>query len=191
MAAERIIGIDFGTSTSVIRVKSYENDVSKGERLEIKEVIFAGKGSTVPTLLQKQETGENCYFGYEAQKKKKGYVIHQNFKMDLESPDEEKRVLARQLTERFFTYLAKEYKSQSEGGHLGADGEQGKGDHTNDNGRKDSDIKRRFFCLPEHFQPRGENEPDDADLYPAEGVRHEGEGKEGIEKQRYGIYDDK
>ncbi len=40
MSAERIIGVDFGTSTSVIRVKRYENGEPIGEKLETKEVIF-------------------------------------------------------------------------------------------------------------------------------------------------------
>ena len=49
MAVERIIGVDFGTSTSVIRVKRYENGNPIGEKLETKEVIFGGNGAMVPT----------------------------------------------------------------------------------------------------------------------------------------------
>ena len=51
MAAERIIGVDFGTSTSVIRVKRYENGAPIGEHLETKEVIFGSNGAMVPTLV--------------------------------------------------------------------------------------------------------------------------------------------
>ena len=59
MAAERIIGIDFGTSTSVIRVKRYKDGKALGEKLEVKEVTFDGKGTTVPTLIRKKDDDEN------------------------------------------------------------------------------------------------------------------------------------
>ncbi len=54
MAVERIIGVDFGTSTSVIRVKRYENGEPVGEKLETKEVIF-GNSAMVPTLIMKKD----------------------------------------------------------------------------------------------------------------------------------------
>lgn len=118
--AERIIGIDFGTSTSVIRVKRYENGKSIGEKLETKEVIFSGIGATVPTLIQKKDDDESIvYYGYEALQKRKKTTTYHSFKVDLESSDPEKRAQARALTEEFFCYLAKVYKSQSDGGHLG------------------------------------------------------------------------
>ncbi|MBE5782260.1 MAG: hypothetical protein E7329_02970 [Clostridiales bacterium] len=119
MAAERIIGVDFGTSTSVIRVKRYENGNPLGEKLEAKEVVF-GDRALVPTVIMKKDDAESaCYFGYEAQQGKKNYTYFHSFKMDLESSDPEKRAQARQLTESFFLFLAKQYRSQSEGGHLG------------------------------------------------------------------------
>ena len=72
MAVERLIGVDFGTSTSVIRVKRYENGKPAGEMLETKEVIFGGNGAMVPTLVMKKDDDASvCYFGYEAQQKKK------------------------------------------------------------------------------------------------------------------------
>ena len=40
MSVERIIGVDFGTSTSVIRVKRYEDGKPIGDRLETKSVLF-------------------------------------------------------------------------------------------------------------------------------------------------------
>ena len=55
MAAQRIIGIDFGTSTSVVRVKRYENGSPIGEKLETREVIFGGNGTMVPTLVMKKK----------------------------------------------------------------------------------------------------------------------------------------
>lgn len=119
MAVERLIGIDFGTSTSVIRVKRYENGEPIGEKLETKEVVFGGSG-LVPTLIMKKDDDPSiCYFGYEAQQRKKKFTNFQNFKMDLESDDPAKRAQAMRLTEEFYGYLAKQYKSQRDGGHLG------------------------------------------------------------------------
>lgn len=108
MSMERIIGIDFGTSTSVIRVRRYENGRPAGD---VKEVKF-GNNSLVPTLIQRVQDGEP-YYGYDAQKKHKNAVLFENFKVDLESADAEKKAQARALTEEFFTYLAKAYKEQS------------------------------------------------------------------------------
>lgn len=125
MAIERIIGIDFGTSTSVIRIKRYEDGKPVGEKLETKEVIFSGIGSTVPTLIQKKDDDESIvYYGYEAQQKRKKTTTYHSFKVDLESSDPEKRALARKLTEEFFCYLAKIYKAQSMDGYLGEPGDK-------------------------------------------------------------------
>lgn len=125
MAVERIIGIDFGTSTSVIRVKRYENGKTVGEKLEVKEVVFGGKGTTVPTLIQKKDDNESIvYYGYDAQQKRKKTTTYHSFKMDLESDDLQKREQARALTEEFFRYLASVYKAQSNGGFLGEPGDQ-------------------------------------------------------------------
>ena len=117
MSAERIIGIDFGTSTSVIRVKRYSNGQPVDDRLSKQDVIFNSSSPMVPTLIQRTNNG--TYYGYEALVNKKGSTIYQNFKINLESSDVEVKKEARALTEEFFAYMAKEYKSQSEGGHFG------------------------------------------------------------------------
>lgn len=125
MATERIIGIDFGTSTSVVRVKRYENGKPVGEKLETKEVIFSGIGATVPTLIQKKEGEESVsYYGYEAQQKRKKHTTYHSFKVDLESGDPDKKAQARKLTEEFFAYVRKQYCAQSDGGHLGDSGDK-------------------------------------------------------------------
>lgn len=125
MEAERIIGIDFGTSTSVIRVKRYENGIPLGEKLDTKGVVFGnGMGEIVPTLIQKKDNDESItYYGYQARKKRQMHTTYHSFKVDLESIDPEKCALARKLTEEFFCYLVKTYKAQSEGGHLGDPGD--------------------------------------------------------------------
>ena len=119
MAAERIIGVDFGTSTSVIRVKRYQDGKPLGDPLEVKQVTFNMGNSMVPTLVQKRESGETVFFGHEASIARRGNNTLANFKVDLESPDAEVRRQARALTKEFFAYMAKTYREQSEGGHLG------------------------------------------------------------------------
>lgn len=119
MTVERIIGVDFGTSTSVVRVKRYQDGKPMGdsERLDARTVIFNGTYPTVPTLIQR--VGEHSYYGYDAQVAKKNAIVYQGFKVNLESEDEAKRGEARALTQEFLSYLAHTYRSQSEGGHLG------------------------------------------------------------------------
>ena len=118
MAAERIIGVDFGTSTSVIRVKRYQDGKPVGDPLETKPVTFNMGSTMVPTLIQKLPSGD-AYFGHEAEIAHRNAKTFQNFKVDIENPDEDIRQQARKLTAEFFQYLAKSYRAQSEGGHLG------------------------------------------------------------------------
>ena len=119
MSAERIIGVDFGTSTSVIRVKRYQDGKPVGDRLEVKPVKFnSGTSEIVPTLIQKLPSG-GAYFGHEAAAQRRNTEMFQNFKVDIENPDEGIRRQARELTAEFFQYLAEKYCEQSEGGHLG------------------------------------------------------------------------
>lgn len=120
MPAERIIAIDFGTSTSVVRVKRYLDGRPIGDRLETKPVTFNMGSTMVPTLVQKkQDTGESVYFGHEAETSHKKTETFRNFKVDIENPDPEARTRARGLTAEFFGFLAKTYRTQSEGSHLG------------------------------------------------------------------------
>lgn len=120
MPADRIIAVDFGTSTSVIRVKRYLNRQPVGDRLETKPVTFNMGSTMVPTLVQKkQDTGESVYFGHEAETPHKKTETFCNFKVDIENPDPEIRAQARDLTAEFYGFLAKTYRTQSDGSHLG------------------------------------------------------------------------
>lgn len=115
---ERIIGIDFGTSTSVIRVKRYdENGAPIGDTGLVLPVTFNMGSTVVPTLIR--TNGSDTVYGYEAQIHQKNSTTYQNFKVELESDDEEKKQQARKLTADFFAYLAATYNEQSSGGHLG------------------------------------------------------------------------
>lgn len=120
MAADRLIGIDFGTSTSVIRVKRYENMKPLGEKLDTKEVIFGGMSNVVPTVIMKSKTNPDAvYYGYDALMSRNNMEQFHSFKVDLESRDLEIMERARALTEEFFRFMAKTYRQQSNDRHLG------------------------------------------------------------------------
>ncbi|MEL7648635.1 MAG: DUF5050 domain-containing protein [Sedimentibacter sp.] len=111
MGIKRIVGIDFGTSSTYIKVKHYEGDepVNK-DRINAQYVDFNGN-AWVPSIIQ--SLGDDFWFGYEAQTKKAdNAVIFRNFKMILEHDDEETRKYARYLTELFFAYLFRIYQDQ-------------------------------------------------------------------------------
>lgn len=105
MSAERIIGIDFGTSTSVVRVKRYENGMPVGDRLGTQAVTFEMGSVMVPTLIQRVKG--STYYGHDAQVNRGGAELFQNFKLDLESEEPALRANAKALTEEFFAFLGK------------------------------------------------------------------------------------
>ena len=115
MAAERLIGVDFGTSTSVIRVKRYVDGKPADERLAAKPVVFNLGSMMVPTLIR--ETKADTLYGYDAAVEKRASTLHQSFKVLLESSDPEQKRAARELTAEYLKYLAKTYREQRV--HLG------------------------------------------------------------------------
>ncbi len=50
MSTERIIGIDFGTSTTVVRVKTYINGEPEGSPVFVESIKFDGM-DTLPSLV--------------------------------------------------------------------------------------------------------------------------------------------
>lgn len=115
--AKRIIGIDFGTSSTFIKVKRYKDNCPiEGGQLDFKSVIFdSGSGSSaLPTVIQTMGDGggQHTWFGVEAEALRPGGILHRSFKVDLESKDKEKRAMARSLTEQIFNYLFHKYQEQ-------------------------------------------------------------------------------
>ena len=107
---ERLIGIDFGTSTTVVHIKNYtDGRPSDGDGTSIQYVEFDGQG-VVPSLIQKVE--DTYYFGYDAKQPKKDEKIYRNFKMKLESSDEKEQAEAEKLTLLFFRFLYEAYEEQ-------------------------------------------------------------------------------
>ncbi len=114
----RIIGIDFGTSSTYMNIKRYSLDSSDTDSFNYIPVSFdhgESKGSLV-TVIRENDDG-SLDFGRTANEETEGSIVHRNFKMNLESPDRELREHAKMLTKRLFEYLYQNYQQQVS--HLG------------------------------------------------------------------------
>ena len=106
---KRIVGVDLGTSCTMIKVKAYPDAIAATASLDCKAVLFTQQRMAfAPTLIR--ERGENRWYGYEAEQNPvKDSTMYQNFKTDLRRPDPQVRERAIALTEDFFGFLYRSY----------------------------------------------------------------------------------
>ena len=118
MSSERLIGIDFGTSTSVIRTKEYDEDERPvGQELFALPVVFNNGASMVPTIVRSRN--DSYSFGYDAEIPTRNSEVFRSFKIDLQSADPTKKETAEFLTKKYFEYLYGEFEHQLVTGFLG------------------------------------------------------------------------
>lgn len=111
---QRIIGVDFGTSTSLIRVKRYQGNQPVGDSFHAASVTYGnGAGDSKAVTLVRINEDRTTTCGRYGEEETPGSTIHREFKMDLENPDPGKQALAKELTEEYFKYLYERYAHQS------------------------------------------------------------------------------
>ena len=112
---QRVIGIDFGTSTTYMNVKRYNGDKPVEDRFSYMPVMFNyGESSGFVSSVVRRNADGTFDFGEKATELLEGAQIYTEFKMRLESPDEAQRAEARQVTEAFFRFLYETYTQQED-----------------------------------------------------------------------------
>ena len=106
----RQIGIDFGTSTTVLRFKDYENGSDLKPNQPPEQLVYENK-PTIPTIIFETEDGE-LLFGEEAEHYSGDGKLHTNFKMNLMSEDKEIYNKTTFLILEFLKYLREIYSDQ-------------------------------------------------------------------------------
>ena len=111
---QRIIGIDFGTSTTYMNVKRYNGDQPAEDRFSYMPVVFNyGESSGFVSSIVRENADGTFDFGEKAREQLEGSHIYEEVKMFLESPDPVKRDEARRVTEQFFRFLHETYIQQA------------------------------------------------------------------------------
>lgn len=111
---QRVIGIDFGTSTTYMNVKRYNGDQPVEGTFSYMPVMFnyGGANGYVPTIIRENTDG-SFDFGEKAMEQIDGSKIYTEIKMQLESPDETQRNEARRIVKEFFKFLYATYAQQT------------------------------------------------------------------------------
>lgn len=111
----RYIGVDFGTSTSVLCYKDFYNDGREFSDIKTPPIDPASNRNLVPTVIYDEPGGGRMY-GAAAEKRgvNKPDRMHRNFKMDLVSSDAKARHRAEELMDDFFAFLYRRYRETSQ-----------------------------------------------------------------------------
>lgn len=111
---QRIIGIDFGTSTTYMNIKRYNGNQPVEDRFSYIPVVFNYGGSSGMVASIVRENADGTYdFGEKAEEQLQDASIYKEIKMLLESPDAAQRSQARRITEEFFKFLYETYAQQA------------------------------------------------------------------------------
>lgn len=107
--AKIIVGIDFGTSTTVVRWRKEDSD-------ELHVIKDCNGQTVIDSAIFVPEDSEDWIFGRNAmnQGNRKGELVL-NFKMNLIEPDPEKNKQAEVYVRRFMTYVYKQFTQQTLG----------------------------------------------------------------------------
>lgn len=115
MDNKTIIGIDFGTSATVITVKNYFDGMKNNEC----QPLLVNGSPIIPSLVFKRDDGK-LFFGQDAEtaaEEEEGQLF-KNFKMDLVSKDSQKKDQAQDLTREFFKYIYRQFDAQKRSLHV-------------------------------------------------------------------------
>jgi hypothetical protein len=114
MSDYTVVGIDFGTSTTVVKVRNY---YEAGATSSDCHALQFDNSNCLPTLIYEACDG-HLYFGKEAQIRKSGEEngsegrLHDNFKMRLVDEDPETAKKAKELTQNFFEHIYSRFKEE-------------------------------------------------------------------------------
>lgn len=116
MENKTIIGIDFGTSSTVIKIKNYFPLIEDPNC----ESLQVDGHSVIPSLIFKREDDGHVYFGRKAEIESahnKG-TLYKNFKTDLLHKDPNIKAQAQELTRQFFKFLYQQFEAQESSLHV-------------------------------------------------------------------------
>ena len=111
---QRVIGIDFGTSTTYMSVKRYNGSQPDGDKFSYIPVMFNyGESSGYVASIVRENADGSFDFGEKAAEQLEGAKIYTEIKMRLESSDEQERAEAQRITRAFFKFLYEQYTQQA------------------------------------------------------------------------------